>query len=33
MYTLITHTNKGGKVHELFRKFRNRKKERPFVTR
>lgn len=33
MYTLITHTNKGGKEHELFRKFRNCKKERSFITR
>lgn len=34
MNTLITHMkNKGGKVHELFRKFRNREKERPFVAR
>lgn len=33
MNTLITHTNKGGKEHELFRKFRNCKKERSFITR
>ena len=34
MNTLITHTKtKEEKEHELFRQFRNRKKERPFVTR
>ena len=33
MNTLITHINKGGKVHELFRQLRNCKKERHFVTR
>lgn len=34
MNTLITHIkNKGGNVHELFRKFRNCKKERSFITR
>ena len=31
MNTLITHTNKGGKEHELFRKFRNSSKERSFI--